>query len=563
MITKEEPKYEMILLSSLVKVFPNERPRYEPETLKLTALKGETVSFQVAYTSSYFFREIVEVNISSSIKNNIRVRTVEQVPVSKATNSMVDDNYLKDIPGLYPDLLRDIDNKNIKIKSNQWSNIWIDIEVTEELKADDYEIEIELIGTNPENKGKTLISKTMKLSVYDAVLPKQEIIHTEWFYADCLADYYGVEVFSEEHWEIMENYMKHYASRGFNMILTPLFTYTLDTAIGEERTTTQLIDIEVKDGKYYFYFDKLKRWVDLCQKYGIEYLEMSHIFSQWGAKYAPKVIAIVDGEEKQIFGWHTLAVGEYTKFLEVFLPSLEDKLKEWGIDKNTYFHVSDVPRPEHLETYKESFNSLGNLLENFKTFEAVASYEYYKQGLIEIPVAATNVIHEFIDNDVKELWAYYCTGQFLKVSNRFIAMPSARNRILGLQLYKYNIKGFLHWGYNFYNSSLSIKKIDPYKVTDADDGFPAGDPFLVYPGKDRKPEESIRTIVLYNAFNDYRALKYLEELTSKEKVVELIDSELFEELTFDEYPKSDLYIIALRNKINEEIIKALYTSKSN
>lgn len=53
-------------------------------------------------------------------------------------------------------------------------------------------------------------------------LPKQKIMHTEWMHADCLADYYHVDVFSEEHWKILENYFKEYVKRGCNMMLTPL-----------------------------------------------------------------------------------------------------------------------------------------------------------------------------------------------------------------------------------------------------------------------------------------------------------------------------------------------------
>lgn len=556
-ISFNERNYEMVLLSSLVKVFQDERPKYQPETLCLSSLKGETVSFQVAYSSDYIRRQIVEVRIESEISDYVGVRTVEQVPVSKATNSLADDNYLKTTSGLYPDLLQDPINNKVKIRANQWSALWIDIEVPVDSKIGTFDIEVQLLGTEDINKGEVLCSATMQVTIYDAVLANQEILHTEWFYADCLADYYMLDVFSEDHWEILENFLSQYASRGCNMVLTPLFTYTLDTEIGEERTTTQLIDIEVKDGAYIFNFDKLERWVRLCQKLGIEYFEMSHIFSQWGAKYAPKILAMVEGREEQIFGWHTLAVGAYTDFLKDFLPKLEEKLFEWEIADKTYFHVSDVPRQEHLDTYKASHESLGDLLKNFKTFEAVAHYEYYDQGLIEIPVAATHTIHSFIDNNVEELWAYYCTGQFRVVSNRFISMPSARNRIIGIQLYKYGIHGFLHWGYNFYNSSLSFRKIDPYRVTDADDGFPAGDPFLVYPGEDGKPEESIRMMVLYQAFTDHRALKYLESLTSKDYVVSLIDQDLFNPITFYDYPKDDSYIINLRNRVNREIVEAL------
>ena len=54
MFKQKEVKYEMKLLSSLAKVFQDEMPVYRPECLKLSALWGETVSFQAAYTGDFF-----------------------------------------------------------------------------------------------------------------------------------------------------------------------------------------------------------------------------------------------------------------------------------------------------------------------------------------------------------------------------------------------------------------------------------------------------------------------------------------------------------------------------
>ena len=552
MRVQKEINYQMKVLSSLVKVFPDEEPVYRPECLKLSGLWGETVSYQVAYTGDFFMRERVDLKVVSPIAEHVRVRTVEHVPVGRATNGIVDDNYLRTTQGLYPDLLRDVKDGKVYIRSGQWSSLWVDVKLTAEIPAGEYDIEIQLI--KEEN---VICSAVKKVKVIGAVLPKQKIMHTEWIHADCLADYYHVEVFSEEHWEILENFFHEYVDRGGNMMIVPLFTSPLDTAVGLERTTTQLIEVEVKDGQYVFGFDKMKRWIDLCKSCGIEYFEMSHLFSQWGAKYAPKVVATVDGKEEKIFGWHTQAVGEYTKFLQQFLPQLIEKLREWEIADVTYFHISDEPREEDLESYKAAKESLGNMLDGFHTFDALSSYEFYRHGLIDKPIPGNNEIEEFLSHGLKDMWTYYCTGQFYEVSNRFMSMPSARNRIYGVQLYKYDIIGILHWGYNFYNSQFSIEHINPYEVTDAGNAFPAGDPFLVYPGADRHPEESIRMMVHYEALTDLRALQYLESLTSKEFVMELIEGELDEPLTFKKYPKSDMYLITLRNRVNREIEKRI------
>ena len=132
-------------------------------------------------------------------------------------------------------------------------------------------------------------------------------------------------------------------------------------------------------------------------------------------------------------------------------------------------------------------------------------------------------------------------------------MPSARNRILGVQLYLYDIKGFLQWGYNFWNTQFSKKHIDPYAVTDAGLAFPSGDAFLVYPGQDGAPVESIRMLVFQEALQDLRALRLLESLTSRQAVVELIGSLTDTPITFTQYPKEDGWLFAMRRKVNEAI----------
>ena len=153
------------------------------------------------------------------------------------------------------------------------------------------------------------------------------------------------------------------------MILTPIFTPPLDTDVGDERPTVQLIDVSFKDNEYHFGFANLKRWVGMCKRSGVEYFEFSHLFTQWGAQHPPKIVADIDGERK---------------------------------------------------------------------------------------------------------------------------------RIIGFQLYKFCIKGFLHWGLNFWYSQFSLYPIDPFKVTDAGFAFPSGDAFLVYPGEDG-PIDSLRYEVFCEA----------------------------------------------------------------
>ncbi len=541
--------YRMKLLSALEKVFPDQEPVYRPECTALTALRGETVSFQIAYIGSGFRKEILKLRLDSPAAEHLRVRSVELVPVGKACNTRTDDNYLSTASGLYPDLLRDLEDGKVTVCAQRWRSVWVDLEVPEDFPAGTVPIKAALV-----KDGEEVCAVETRITVLPAALPPQTLIHTEWLHTDCLCDYYHLEPFSEEFWPVLGRFLEQYRKRGGNMILTPLFTLPLDTAVGEERTTTQLVGVTVTgEDQYEFDFSLLRRWIHFCRSYGMEWFEMSHLFSQWGAVYPPKVVATVDGEQQTIFGWHTSAVGAYTAFLHQLLPQLTAVLREEGIAERTYFHLSDEPREQHLESYRAAKESIDGYLDGFLTFDALSSYEFYRHGLVKKPIPGNNEIEEFLAHGLTDMWTYYCTGQCVEVSNRFMAMPSARNRIIGVQLYKFDIIGFLHWGYNFYNSQFSYRHIDPYQVTDADYAFPSGDPFLVYPGPDGAPEESIRQMVFYEALCDLRALRLLESLTSREHVLELIEDGLGEPLTFKVYPKSDAWLLDLRRRVNREI----------
>ena len=72
-------------------------------------------------------------------------------------------------------------------------------------------------------------------------------------------------------------------------------------------------------------------------------------------------------------------------------------------------------------------------------------------------------------------------------------------------------------------------------------------------GEGGKPLESLRLKVLYDGFEDLRALRLLESLIGREKVLEFIDKDLFKPLTFMEYPHENDWLLETREKINRMI----------
>lgn len=545
-------------LSSLSKVFADSELQ-DPAVNRGTALWGEVHSFQVAYRSSVLMRNL-KVTVESELKPYVTIRWVGLSPSNLPAYSEIDSDYLRTAPGLYPDLLLP-QEEGVHAVQNQWRSVWVTVRLPAKgilpvRSGDTAAFDIRLLFADRD--GNPLGSRTYTLDIVEADLPAQQLLHTEWFHCDCIATRYNVEIFSEEHWKLIEAYARNAVEHGVNMLYTPLFTPPLDTVVGGERPTVQLVDVErVGTGEYRFDFGKLEHWIAMCRRAGVQYYEFSHLFTQWGAKHAPKIVARIGGELKPIFGWDTDAAGEdYRAFLGQLLPELTTFIRAQGVEKQVYFHVSDEPKMDHLESYRQAGAILKEHLSGFTFLDALSHYEFYKLGLVDVPVPANNRIEPFLDAGVNPLWIYYCCGQGRDVSNRFFAMPSSRNRVLGTQLYKFGIRGFLHWGFNFWYSQHSIRPVDPFRVTDADMAFPSGDAFVVYPGP-AGPLDSIRWEVFREALQDLRALSLLDSLVGRERTLEVLEGELAEKITFRSFPSDAGWMLGARDRINEEIRKAL------
>jgi len=194
--------------------------------------------------------------------------------------------------------------------------------------------------------------------------------------------------------------------------------------------------------------------------------------------------------------------------------------------------------------------TVADILDGYVIMDALSKVEFYKNGAIDHPIPANDHIEPFIEARVPELWTYYCCGQTDEVSNRFLAMPGQRTRIIGTQMYKYNIAGFLHWGFNYWNSRRSYYPIDPYLDTCGDYSYPAGDAFSVYPGADGKARFSLHAVHFYEALQDMRAMKLLEGKIGKDAVVKLMEADCGEPITFRCYPKDAGFLLRLRERVN-------------
>jgi len=550
------------LVSSLEKCFWDQEVESFPELKSASALQGERYSFQLIWRSNnerLDHKQVVFWRVESPIADAVSAQVVESVPVRfPAYKTRYDDDYLRRTPDLYPDLMIPAPaTKQLYIVYADTRSLWIDVNVPKNQPAGEYPIRIYLVNAN----GEEVLSETFTLTVVGAQIPAQTTRHTEWFHADCLADYYHVPVWSEEHWRIVENFIACAAKNSVNMILTPVFTPPLDTAVGGERTTVQLVDVcRENGGAWQFDFAKLGRWIDILDRCGVQYIEISHLYTQWGCAHAPKVIAATPEGERRIWGWDTDAHGlPYQTFLRAFLKALLVHARDLGISDRLYFHISDEPSVAQLDAYRHAKQAIADLLEGYPIIDALSDFTFYETGVIDHPIPATNHITPFLEAGVKDLWTYYCCGQHTDVSNRYLAMPGYRTRILGAQLFKFRLAGFLQWGFNFYNCGGSLYPINPYEETSGDYFVPAGDCFVVYPAKDGGAYPTLHGRQFAQGLVDYAALVLCAERIGFEATVRLMEQDAGEELTFSRYPRSHKYLLSMRERINRAIQKSLGT----
>ncbi len=530
---------ELKILSSLENVYHGDALT-KNDYRGFSMLKNEKKSFQLAVSCDNDFTGKI------TFDTKVKLYSVNYIKSDFPMVKWADDYFRFSDDGYYPDLLIPIENE---ISFKKGTNLfWV------EIKGDDNSIGQNTLNISVIKDDKIVIRKSITVEIIDCKLDFNNFIYTCWFHTDCLISYYNIEAFSDEYWRITENFLRMANEYGQNCVLTPIFTPPLDTEVGKERPTVQLVDIKINNGIYSFNFDNLTKWIEMANSCGIEYFEMAHFYTQWGAKNAPKIMATVNGEYKKIFGWETKASSkEYKKFLKIFSTELKNYIEDRKLKEKILIHVSDEPGLNVLFSYAKASKLIHRLFEGYKIIDALSDYRFYKLGIVSSPIPSNNHIDKFIGK-VSDLWTYYCSAQNTQyVSNRFFCNSSLRNRVLGYQLFKFNIKGFLHWGYNFYYTQLSKSLIDPYKVSDAGGKFPSGDSYVVYPAEDGTPYHSIRLSVFYDGLQDMAALNALNNLSNKNECLRIIEENNKYKLTFSDYPHSEEWLLSTREHVNSKI----------
>ncbi len=535
-------KLKIYTVSSMSKVYEGNSPKFFKN--RASVLIGEKHTLQIIIETDEDIKG-VEMAVKSDSSVAAELFSVTELFASKEYGEGHDDYVLTSKDGMYPELLKE--TSVFDLRKGVFNTVFVSLSAS---AAGEKNVAFEL-----KKNGVAIGSCEYSLHVVNVKLPETDLIITHWFHCDCIAELHGVEIFSEKYYEILKNYVADYVEMGNNTLLVPAITPALDTEIGHERMTAQLVKLRRRGENYEFDFSELDKFIDFADGLGIKYFEFAHLFTQWGAKFCPKIIAEENGETKRIFGWDVKSDSiEYKNFLRAYLPALKNYIYEKGLEKRSFIHISDEPNKDNLDNYIKAYNFVKPLIGDLPTFDALSEYELYEKKVVDLPVVMTSHSKSFIDNGVNHLVYYCCYPCENYEANRFFAMPPERTRILGVQLYENGAKGFLQWGYNFWYTRHSLGVLNPFKDTSANGHYASGDAFIVYPFVEgKKPYKSIRWYYVAECFQDYRALKCLEKLKGKDFVLEILRG--YGIKGYSVYPRSPEMLVNLREKVNGEIEK--------
>lgn len=531
---------------SLVRVFADREQL--PSENRGSTMKNETFTFQVAVPGGAEGLSDVYLSAGGALAGYIRFYPVADIPATLENVPELDDYVECASDHLYPELCRE--DKTFSVAAGKTRGILVT--VSGDLPAGVHRIPLSL------KNGKETLAKThYTLTVVDALLPETDLVITHWMHCDCIAELHGVEIFSDDFYRVFDRYLTAYVALGNNMLLVPTVTPALDTAVGAERMTAQLVGIVREGERYTFSFDKLDRYIDFAKAHGIRYFEFAHLFTQWGAKFCPKIVATVEGAERKIFGWETSSDSpEYRNFLTQYLPALRAYIERRGLEKVSYIHLSDEPEPQMIDDYERHYRFVKPLIGDLPTFDALSDVNFCRRGVVDVPVCVTSHAKDFLEQGVPH-FAYYCCGPCNHYySNRFFVMPPERTRVIGVQLFRNHAIGFLHWGYDFYHTQYSLSVVDPYTETSAGGKFMSGDSYLVYPDREKGGVLlSLRYHWIRDAFQDYRALLLAKQLLGEDATKALLSD--FGIYGYTVYPHSPVLLRMFREALNEKISEAL------
>jgi hypothetical protein len=509
--------------------------------LKATAdvARGEHATFQFALRSVFPIEHLtalaIQLNQKHSLINhqNVSIGYVDYVRMGKTYPDPPPDKLISPT-GFFPDPI--IDTSFIDVRANYTQPIWVSINVPKNTPSGEYNGQLTVRGRMNEKNMELHIP--FSLHVYPVTIDSSSLWVTNWFYFDerklkLMNKGDSVVPYSDKYWELLKVIAQKMADYNQNVVLiSPL----------------SLAKYSLNDGQYHIDFSHFDKYVEIFRQAGaLKRIEGGHIggsMGDWITSFGVSVPIVK--ADTTIFETHPISEQLSQNFYKQFVPVLLAHLKEKGWDKIYMQHIADEPTDQNYQSYFDIASFFKKLAPGIPIIDAIETKKL--NNILDIWVPVLDRLDKDYDyfegrqNKGDEVWTYTCTGPHGNYANRFIELPLIKTRILHWINFRYNLPGYLHWGFNYWNDHPFDETVQP------DTEWPGGDSYIVYPGYG-KLYSSIRLETMRDGIMDYELLKMLSQ-KQPDKAKEICSQIVY---SFDEY-NTDIKVFREKRKMILELL---------
>ena len=354
-------------------------------------------------------------------------------------------------------------------------------------------------GTLTIKVGENESSVNVELNVYKAVVkhPKESMYSmVNWIIPDSLAFMHKVERGSEEYYNMFAKYLAEQVDMRNTHFQLP-----------------SLLPIKDENGKIIdFDTTENERIGKICLDAGFRYIFGGFVtrFKYWR-------------ESEMYLVWDKETCSEQyegIRQLNIYFKRIKEMIVRNGWQDVYMQGLVDEPQVPSSMTYRALCGFFRKAVPGIKIIDPIETPDIHascdihvvKQACYDKDKEAYDKLRETSD----ELWVYTCgfpTGYWM---NRANDLPLAATRLPTWMSVRYNMKGFLHWGYNAYLDCMDSMKDTMYPCTykGEDRFYPAGNHAIIYGDKDNF-YESVRAHVQRISAVDAELLMMLKEKDEK------------------------------------------------
>jgi len=547
-------KFECFATSDLVRIFEDdyEHKFKRQATIEVFGIRDEIVSAQCVVHARENLEDLA-VSIGSLKQDggsaiisaeNIGWNFVGSIFIQENTPKVQKSDLIRPAPAWFPDYLSD--ESQCSLDKDAMKAIYLTISIPRDATPGQYQTEVVI------EAGDESVSLPLNLTVYPLTLPDdRHVMVTEWFSTSQFRKHHGLDpADSEGFLKLLRLYAENMAQHRQNV-----FRLTIDS-IDRAMTT---------DGKLKLDFSRFDQWAQVFWDTGrMDLLETGFIARFGEGRWYSTDILLRDFQVKDE------STGEYKElpgkeFLPQFLPAFVEHLREKGWLEKTVFHICDEPSNHNIMAWREASDFVHRYAPELRRLDAIESPHCLDRLEIWVPkldhLATWQDMYEEAQRQGYEMW-FYTVGIYQggSVPNKTVDVPLIESRIMHWLNYRFDLKGYLHWGLNAWTD-------DPFN----EPGLHRGDGWHVYPKEDGLLN-SLRWEQMRNGLQDYECMWLLQSRTDQirtslsQRASELIEPsrrgiEIATQVVeaYNEYSRDPDVLYSARRQLIEETLE-LYRS---